>query len=237
MAIDIEEIGTASTGVDYFKGDLTYMRFKTVFFDFDGTIMKTDPGVTKAMHVAAEKMGVEVPQEIGTYIGPPLEDMCRDTLKLTEEEGARFISLFRDYYRQYGLYECSPYPGILELISDLRKEGTLVYVATSKPEPMAIKILQHFGLEDAFDGITGASYDMSRSYKVDVLRYALQSRQIDPSSAAMVGDKDCDLHAARTLGCASVGVLYGYGARAEILGCEPDFWAEDVAQLRGILLG
>lgn len=214
------------------------MRYANVFFDFDGTIMKTDPGVTKSMRYAADQMGVVLPDDVGLYIGPPMYEFCREHLGLDDAGAKRFMEHYRAFYReQGGMFDCEPYPGILELMADLRAAGAKVYVATSKPTSTTEIIAQKFGVDKVVDGITGASLDQSRTHKLDVLRYALQSRNIDSTTAVMVGDKDCDLLAGKELGCAAVGVLYGYGSRGELAGCVPDALVADAAELRAILFG
>ena len=133
-----------------------------------------------------------------------------------------------DYYREYfsvaGIFENKPYEGVCELLSGLKERGYTAIVATSKPEQFAKTIVQHFGLEQYFKEICGATMDLdqSRTQKADVIAYALKKCEIkdeikDKKRAVMVGDRKHDIIGAKTNGLSSIGVLYGYGSKEELL--------------------
>lgn len=95
-------------------------------------------------------------------------------------------------------------------------------MATSKPEQFAKTIVQHFGLEQYFKEICGATMDQSRTQKADVIAYALKKCEIkDKKRAVMVGDRKHDIIGAKTNGLSSIGVLYGYGSKEELLEAGP----------------
>ena len=105
-------------------------------------------------------------------------------------------------------------------------------MATSKPEPFAKRILAHFGLTEAFEIIAGADLAGRRSRKADVLRDALDRSGVgDPAKALMVGDREHDVLGAREAGVDCLGVLYGYGSRAELLTAGAIALAETVPQV------
>ena len=100
-------------------------------------------------------------------------------------------------------------------------------IATAKPEHLAVSIADHFGLSPYLCFISGVTNDEMekmgdpgvRSNKKDVLLHILRSNDIkDPENAVMVGDRAYDMSAARELGLQTLGVLYGYGSREELLG-------------------
>ena len=53
----------------------------------------------------------------------------------------------------------------------------------------------------------------------------------------MVGDREYDVRGARAFGMDAVGVLYGYGSREELAAAGAKYIAENVADLRRLLLG
>ena len=111
-------------------------------------------------------------------------------------------------------------------------------VATSKPENMAVRVLEHFGLAQYFDRICGAPPDNQEgARKACVVRAALRWAGIeDLSSAVMVGDRRHDIEGAREAGLQAVGVLYGYGSREELEKAGAAYIAADMDELRGVLL-
>src|SRR5260370_6948065 len=81
------------------------------------------------------------------------------------------------------------FDGIAGLLADLQAAGVRLAVATSKAEPTARRILAHFGLDEHFEVIAGASVDGSRSTKSDVVAHALAQLRPLPDRGLMVGDR------------------------------------------------
>lgn len=118
----------------------------------------------------------------------------------------------------------------------MRDEGKKLYVATSKPELFAKKILEHFQMAEYFTFIGGASMDETRVKKGDVIGYVLEENQItDLSQVVMVGDREHDVIGAKEAGIESVGVLYGYGSREELEEAGANEIVSTVEALRNLL--
>ena len=117
----------------------------------------------------------------------------------------------------YGWWDNKPYDGVHKMLSDLRASGKRLIVATSKPEHISMRVLKFFELDVYFDFIGGASTDLKRDTKEQVLSYALESVGCtDRSSAILVGDRKYDAEGARLCGIDSLGVLWGHGSAEEI---------------------
>ena len=145
-----------------------------------------------------------------------------------------------DYYREYfsvaGIFENKPYEGVCELLSGLKERGYTAIVATSKPEQFAKAIVQHFGLEQYFKEICGATMDQSRTQKADVIAYALKKCEIkDKKRAVMVGDRKHDIIGAHENKIPCVGVLYGYGTEDELKQYQADYLVASVEELTELL--
>src|SRR5205085_269648 len=100
-----------------------------------------------------------------------------------------------------GAYENVVYDGIPELLAGLADDGRRLAVATSKAEHSAQAILEHFGLDGYFTFVGGASADLLRAVKADIVSYVLVNLDNpDPASAVMVGDRHHDIDGARLNG-------------------------------------
>ncbi len=110
-------------------------------------------------------------------------------------------------------------------------------VATSKPEVFATKILEHFDLACHFSLICGTPMDAPKGYgKTEVIRNALRrARVVDLTSAVMIGDRHHDIDGAREVGIASIGVLWGYGSRAELSTAGATSLVNNLAELERLL--
>ena len=212
--------------------------YDIILFDLDGTLTDPGIGITNSVAHALAHWGIEVTDrtELYKFIGPPLSDSFMRYYGFSEEDAMHAITVYREYFSVKGLYENEVYPGIHELLQTLKAQGKTVVLATSKPEGFAVEILRHFGLYDYFDIIAGASMDESRNKKADVIAYAIsQMKNPDLSRMIMIGDREHDILGAKQIGIDSIGVLYGYGDRAEHEKAGATYIAERVEDILPLL--
>lgn len=218
--------------------------FDTIFFDLDGTLTDPGEGVTNSVAFALEKRGIYVAdhRDLYCFIGPPLKVSFQKFYGFSAADASRAIEDYRVYYHDRGIYENEVYPGMEDLLQSLRAAGKTLAVATSKPEVFAIRVLEYFHLDGYFTVIAGASMDDSRTAKADVITYAMEKltaqtgKQLNPSTTLMIGDRSHDVLGAHKNGMAALGILYGYGDRAEMEAAEADYIAETVADILPITL-
>lgn len=193
------------------------MMYQTILFDLDGTLTDSAPGIIHSVQYALKKYGIEAEDEdLRVFIGPPLVHSFQDRFGFDHEKALEAVGFYREYFTAGGMFENSVYPGIEELLARLKKDGRHLVVATSKPELFSRQIIEHFGLDRYFDFVGGAAMDESRATKTEVLSYVLETLQVDPHTAVMIGDRRNDIEAAAQLGTDAIGVLYGYGSREEL---------------------
>lgn len=207
--------------------------FNTILFDLDGTL--TDPymGITNGVMYALEKLGIDVPprETLKSFIGPPLYDEFRRRFGMNDEQAKEAVRLYRVYYPEKGLYENELIDGVEELLKAVRAQGKRVCLATSKPEPFARRILEHFGIDGYFDFIGGATLDGAISTKEQVLRHVLENTGADPADCVLVGDRMHDIIGAHEVGMKCIGVLVGYGSREELAEYGADHVAEKLCDV------
>lgn len=214
-------------------------NYDVVLFDLDGTL--TDPaiGITNSVMHALKKYGISVGdrRELYKFIGPPLHESFEKFYGFSREEALLAVEYYREYYRDTGIYENIVYDGVEAMLKSLCENGKKIILATSKPEIFAREILRHFGLEKYFYYSAGANLDGSRTDKAEVIEYALREGNVyDKSVVVMVGDREHDIIGANKNGLDSIGVLFGYGDRAELEAAGADYIAETVENLTEILL-
>lgn len=183
-------------------------KYECILFDLDGTLTESGIGITRCAAYALEKMGMEVPDDLTVFIGPPLRDTFQK-FGVKEEDTDEAIRIFRSRYTTIGKFENRPYEGIPEVLKQLKAEGYRLFVATSKPEQIANEILEHFDLAQYFEEIAGASLDASRESKAAVIAYLL--KKIDSRNCVMVGDTAFDCIGAKENHIPCIGVKWGYG--------------------------
>ena len=210
----------------------------TVLFDLDGTLTDPAEGITNSVAHALRRFGLEPPprEELLDFIGPPLADSFQKNFGFYAAQARQAIDFYREYFRGRGIFENRVYPGVPGLLSGLRESGKKLLLATSKPEPFAEEILDHFGIAKYFDLCVGASMDETLVRKADVVRLALARSGAEPSASVMVGDRSHDVLGALANGVAPIGVLYGYGSSAELADAGASMLAPTVAELERLLM-
>ncbi len=213
-------------------------EFKHVFMDLDGTITESGPGIINAVLYMFERIGVNEDSEerLRGFIGPPVTEYLKQVYGFSEDEAQQAYVVFREYYERQGVWESRLYEGITEAIEDMKSSGKKVYIATAKPEFIALPVLNHFGITDLFDRVFAVRREIGIYDKLQVLQYASKELGRIPSPV-MVGDRSYDIEGGRAVGYATVGVLYGYGSRDELLLAGCDYLLDSVADLSALLGG
>lgn len=182
-----------------------------MIFDLDGTLTDSARGVVASFTHALTCVGAAVPDgDLATrVVGPPMQHTLAGLGLGDRADDA--LAAYRDDYTRRGWAMNTMFDGVGGLLADLRAGGVRLAVATSKAEPIARRILEHFGIDGHFEVIAGATTDGTRATKADVLAYALSQLEPLPQRVLMVGDRAHDVEGAAVHGIATVVVGWGYG--------------------------
>jgi phosphoglycolate phosphatase len=205
-----------------------------LFFDLDGTLTDSRPGIMASMRHALNAIGRESPSDeaLLRFIGPPTHDAFRELLGSADPElNARTIGIYRERYATLGLYENSVYPGVSAGLSTLAGAGFSLWVVTSKPEVFANQIIDHFELRSHFKRVYGSELSGERSHKGELIAHVLASEGLADAKAWMIGDRMHDIRGAKQNALRSAGVLWGYGSHSELAEAGADSLFESMPAL------
>lgn len=218
--------------------------FDYILFDLDGTLTDPKIGITSSVQYALRALGIDEPNldKLEPFIGPPLADSFMEFYGLTPEQTKLAIEKYRERFNNQGIYENEMYEGIDKMLAALKKNGKMLAIASSKPTPLVIRVLEYFHLKEYFDYIVGSELDGRRSKKEEVVEEALRlmvpaslSAQERKERVAMVGDRKFDVEGARAFGLTSVGVSFGYAPDGELEAAGADYIVDTVSELEGLL--
>lgn len=190
----------------------------TLLLDLDGTLTDPAPGILAGARAALTSLGREIPpdHDLLSMIGPPIRVSFRQMLG-PDGDVEEAVRLYRAYVAERGLKEASVYPGIFEALAELREAyAGRLFICTAKSQPFAQATADHFGFSPYLAGVYGAHLDGQFEDKADLIAHMIPAVGIDPSTAIMVGDRSYDMLAARKNGLNALGVLWGYGSKAEL---------------------
>lgn len=218
--------------------------FEYILFDLDGTLTDPKLGITSSVQYALRALGIEEPSldRLEPFIGPPLADSFREFYGLEGERLATAIDKYRERFATQGIFENEIYPGIPQMLADLKAKDKILAIASSKPTLFVEQILEHFEIRKYFDHVVGSNMDGTRGTKEEVVEETLRQMltvEMTPAqkrdAVAMVGDRKFDIEGASVHGITSVGVLFGYAPEGELEEAGADYLVNSVKSLQVLL--
>lgn len=218
---------------------MTAPPFDLVIFDLDGTLADTGADIAAAMTRAMKGMGLPAPppKQIVEAVGWGAEVLSRKVLAPEHRDrAAEVLERFRDDYRGNLVVHTRLYPGIRPLLCSLRDSGVVLAVATNKPSSLSALLLEQLGLTGLLDHVVGPEDVEHRKPAPDALLLLCRRAGVEPARAAMVGDMETDVDAARAAGVAAILVTWSDFWRGPDLEARADVVFESVDSLRERLL-
>lgn len=230
---------TLESNVSITKQHDSALPYEVLIFDLDGTLTDSGLGIMRSAQYALAQQGIHIEDldELRPFVGPPLEDSFKIFYGFSDEEAAVAVKDYRTRYFKLGIYEQELYPGIKDLLGQLQQRGYRMAIGTSKMMPQALFVLDMLGLSPYFEAV-GARDDKDQLHtKADVLRDLMTRMNLTgmKERCIMIGDRKYDVEGARQVGIASIGVLWGYGDRAEHQAAGATFIAKDYDELLKLL--
>ena len=190
---------------------------RLVLFDLDGTLVDSSPGIWASVRHAARELGLPepTPQQLRAMVGPPLQDGFGLVLGVPAATVPEAVAAYRAHYAAGALLDVTVHDGIRELLAALDAAGATLAVATSKPEPFAVRVLDHTGLLAWFATVHGATLDGAVRHKDQVIAAALAAHP-DGRDPVLVGDRSHDVHGAAVHGLPCIGAGWGPAEDGEL---------------------
>jgi phosphoglycolate phosphatase len=215
------------------------LRFDLVLFDLDGTLVDSLPDIASALNHALTRADLE-PLPLDVVRGLVGEGVLRLVEKALVVQGAErdAAALAREVVGIYSEKPCVEtylYPGVVEVVAELRRRGARVAVLTNKVGSVARALMSELRMQDAFDAIVGEGDGHARKPSPDAALALMERFGVSPARTLMVGDGLPDLALARAAGCAVAGVLWGYSERGALAAQGPEFLIDTPAELLALV--
>ena len=215
--------------------------YQYILFDLDGTLTDPKEGITRCVQYALHHFGIEEPDldRLVPFIGPPMKDSFMQFYGMSPEQADEAVVYYRKRFADIGIFENAVLEGIPEALRQLTDKGKHLGLASSKPEPYVIRILERFELDSYFEQVIGSEMSGARSRKAEVIQEAFRRFGIGPEqmdSVLMVGDRMHDIEGAAACGISSLGVKFGYAADGELEKAGATYIVDSVQEMREFLL-
>ena len=196
---------------------------KACIFDLDGTLAYTLDSMAAVGNQVVRKFGLNpMPVENYRYYCGNGADMLVKRLlidagdkELVHYEEAR--KLYRTEFDKDPFYKIQHYPGMPETLKTLKQNGVKLGVCSNKPHEAAVKVVKRMFGDQVFDMLMGQSDSIRKKpaphgpLKID------EQFGVLPEECMYLGDSGTDMQTGKAAGMYTVGVLWGYREKEELL--------------------
>lgn len=213
--------------------------YDPIIFDLDGTLLNTLGDLAAAGNRALSALGLPVHEKeeyrlfVGNGIPKLIERICPPGSD--EETRLRVHEVFSEYYELHKADLTKPYPGMTGLLSELKARGITAVCNTNKDHKFSVKLLTAF-FGDTLVEIVGAELGFPTKPDPAAALYLAEKYAKDGFRPLYVGDSNVDMQTARAAGFDACGALWGFRGKAELEAQAPAHLAENVEELRRIIL-
>lgn len=205
---------------------------KNYIFDFDGTLADTAGGIIKTMQETFKSFGFPTPsaEAVKNVIGLQLPG-CMRGLGVKEEMVDEVCAAYRKLFPEIAIDYVGIFPGVKETLTQLRNEGKLLAIATSRNEASLKMIMKRHGMEDYFEVIVSATDNLPSKPAPDMVLTIMERKGLKAEETMVIGDTTFDIGMGNNAGCHSVAVTYGNHTREQLMTAEPDFIIDSMKEL------
>lgn len=189
------------------------MNYRLAIFDMDGTILDTLKDLTDSTNCALKQMDYppRTMKEINDFIGNGVGILIKKAVPegTSEEDYKKTLEKFKRRYEKHSMDSTLPYPGITELLKELRTGGCLTAVVSNKIDS-AVKLLADEYFPSLFDCTLGERPETRRKPWPDMCEQVLMALRIDKEDAVYIGDTEVDMKTAKNAGLDFIGAGWGF---------------------------
>lgn len=191
------------------------MKYTTIIFDLDGTLLNTLADLAAATnHALAEhKLPQRTTDEVRQFVGNGIRKLIEravpaDTPAELQEE---VFASFNRYYKQHCADSTRPYDGVPQLLQQLRTAGCCTAIVSNKAD-YGVQALAKQYFNGQLDAACGERAGIAK--KPDMLLAIMQQLKAEPASTIYIGDSDTDIATASNAGVDCIGACWGFRGRA-----------------------
>ena len=193
------------------------MRYRCVIFDCDGTLVDTLEDIAAAMNTALAEynfppVAIENYREMvgwGVYrlaaLALPEKERTEQNIKTLGNRAALLMEKQE---------KSRPYPGIPELLAELKAKKFVVGVVSNKPDAALRRMTSSLFSPFVFDAVCGLGPDMAPKPDPSAVWELLADINRVPGETVFMGDSEIDIETARNAGCYPLGVSWGFRSRS-----------------------
>lgn len=197
------------------------MKYDTVIFDLDGTLLDTLDDLMDSVNYCMEKYGLKTHtrEEIRSFVGNGIRKLIERSVPggLSHPQYEEIYQEMAVYYREHSQVKTKAYDGILDMLKCLHERGVKMAIVSNKNDDAAKKLASLY-FADYIEVVIGATERMEKKPAPDTVYEALKKLGKDQRKALFVGDSEVDSMTAKNAGMDCVLVTWGFRSKEELSG-------------------
>ena len=214
---------------------------KLCIFDLDGTVLDTVESIAHYANGALIKNGIE-PIEVGEYkylAGKGIANLVRGMLEYrgcyTEETYKKVYYDYDTAYNAAPAYKSKIFDGLKETLDAIKAKGIKMAIVSNKPDFAARSVATELYGEGYFDFITGQTPGIALKPDPSVVLSVMEKFGATREECIYVGDTSTDMQTGKNAGMYTVGVLWGFRGREELVSNGADIIVEKTTDLYSLV--
>ena len=199
------------------------MSFKACIFDLDGTLCDSVESIAWSANRALRDFGMReaATEQYKIFVGDGVDVLIQRLLRFGGDEACENFERVRERYMEYFkegcLHNVKPYPGIVEALKELKKQGAKLAVLSNKPDANTKNVIRTvFPEEGLLDWVQGQSGAFPRKPDPAGALYIAEQFGVKPEECMYLGDTSTDMKTGTAAGMYTVGVLWGFREEREL---------------------
>ena len=215
-------------------------NLKLALFDYDGTIVDSAGMIVQGAIEAFRMCGLPDPdpQKVRENIGRPLAVALDVYMPVGYTVTPEQISeAYRSWYAEQGrlgLQNEPLYPGMVELIHELKSNDWLIGIATNKSRIGLTNGLAKHNLSNIFDITLSTDENIAKPNPAMALR-AMKELGVEEKYSVIIGDTINDIGLGVNSGITSIGVTWGYNSRKLLISAGANHLVDNAQDLSKLM--
>jgi len=218
------------------------MKYKALMFDLDGTLLDTIEDIADSLNAvfASYNYPIFSIEDYKYFAGRGIDELIYSSFSKGKIDIKEFDKIKAGYIEEYGKRQYTKtriFLGIMDLINKLKEIGISVNILSNKPDFQTQEVVNYYFKNFRFDYVYGKKSNFKIKPNPESALDIVSKLQITPSEVLYVGDTNTDIQTAINAGFKSVGVLWGFRKKIELVESGADYIVDDPKQIWSIVVG